>query len=86
MIFSKNDSSGDSNGVAALAILKVLLQIMQRKQLFSKEEIDILLNCAEVEVDNTDVGGRIDEAKFLINHLLKESDDTTRGFDGSTSS
>lgn len=86
MIFTKNGSVDGSNGVAALAILKVLLQIMQTKQLLSKEEIDILLNCAEVEVDNTDMGGQIDEAKFLISNLMKDSDDTTRGYDGSTKS
>ncbi len=84
MIFSKNSPSGGTNGIAALAILKILLEIMQKKQLLSKEEIDIILNCAEVEVDNTDVGGHVAEAKFLINNLMKDSDDTTRGYDGST--
>ncbi|MFT7461200.1 MAG: hypothetical protein ACI909_003897 [Planctomycetota bacterium] len=84
MIFSKNNSSGGTNGIAALAILKILLGIMEKKQLLSKEEIDILLNCAEVEVDNTDIGGQVTEAKFLINNLMKVSDDTTRGYSGST--
>ncbi len=84
MIFSKNSSAGDTNGVAALAVVKILLQIMEKKELISKEEIDILLNMAEVEVDNTDVGGSVTEAKFLINNLMKESDDTTRGYDGRT--
>ena len=55
---------------------------MEKKELISKEEIDILLNMAEVEVDNTDVGGGVTEAKYLINNLMKESDDTTRGYDG----
>ena len=82
MIFSKNSSAGGTNGVAALAVVKILLQIMEKKELISKEEIDILLNMAEVEVDNTDVGGSVTEAKFLINNLMKESDDTTRGYDG----
>ncbi len=82
MIFSKNSSAGGTNGVAALAVVKILLQIMEKKELISKEEIDILLNMAEVEVDNTDVGGGVTEAKFLINNLMKESDDTTRGYDG----
>ncbi len=82
MIFSKNSSAGGTNGVAALAVVKILLQIMEKKGLISKDEIDILLNMAEVEVDNTDVGGRVAEAKFLINNLMKESDDTTRGYDG----
>lgn len=82
MIFSKNSSAGGTNGVAALAVVKILLQIMEKKELISKEEIDILLNMAEVEVDNTDVGGGVTEAKYLINNLMKESDDTTRGYDG----
>ena len=82
MIFSKNSSAGGTNGVAALAVVKILLQIMGKKGLISKEEIDILLNMAEVEVDNTDVGGGVTEAKFLINNLMKGSDDTTRGYDG----
>ena len=84
MIFSISTSGGGTNGVAALAIVKILLQIMETKKLLSKEEIDILLNMAEVEVDHTDVGGRVAEAKFLISNLMKESDDTTRGFNGST--
>ncbi|MFT5134455.1 MAG: hypothetical protein ACI9SC_002934, partial [Gammaproteobacteria bacterium] len=78
------NSSGGTNGIAALAILKILLGIMEKKQLLSKEEIDILLNCAEVEVDNTDIGGQVTEAKFLINNLMTVSDDTTRGYSGST--
>ncbi len=79
MNVAKNRSSGSANGVAALAILKVLLEIMQKKKLLSSEEIDIILNCAEVEVDNTDIGGRVTEAKFLIGNLMKDpaGDDTT---------
>ena len=84
MLFSKDNSSGNSSGVGALAILKVLLEIMQKKQFFTKEEVDIIINCAEVEVDSTDVGGSASEAKFLIHNLMKQSDDTTRGYDGST--
>ena len=84
MLFSKNDSSGSSSGMAALAILKVLLEIIQKKQFFSKEEVDIILNCAEVEADNTDVGSSASEARFLIHNLMKQFDDTTRGYDGST--
>ena len=82
MIIAKNSSAGGSNGVAALAILKVLLGIMQKKKLLSKEEIDIILNCAEVEVDQTDIGGRADEAKFLISNLMKDSDaENTIGYE-----
>ena len=86
MIFSKNDTSSGTDGMAALAILKVLLEIMQTKKLLNKEEVAILLNCAEVEVDNTDMGGQITEAKFLIHNLMKKSDDTTRGYEGTTGS
>ena len=38
---------------------------MQKKQLFNKEEVDIILNCAEVEADNTDVGSRASEGKIF---------------------
>ena len=84
MIFSKNNPPVDSSGTAALALVKVLLDVLERKQVLSKEEIDILLNCAEVEVDSTDTGTSASEAKFLIHNLMKVSDDTTRGYDGAT--
>jgi hypothetical protein len=77
------------NGIAALAIIKMLLDILQKKQIISEEEIEIILNCAEAEVDSddkTDIGGRVIEAKLLISNLMNESDDTTRGYDGRTRS
>lgn len=81
MRFTKTTAKGGANGVAALAILKTLLQVMKRKNLLSDEEIDILLQSAEVEVDNTDLAGSTDEAKFLISTLLKDADgDTTTGY------
>ncbi len=84
MIFAKQNNTAGAKGIAALAILKVLLEIMQKKHLLSKDEVDIILNCAEVEVDTTEFGGQISEAKFFISNLMKESDDTTRGYDGGT--
>ena len=77
------------NGIAALAIIKMLLDILQKKQIISEEEIEIILNCAEAEVDSddkTDISGRVLEAKLLISNLMNESDDTTRGYDGRTRS
>ncbi|NKB37268.1 MAG: hypothetical protein GKR93_08870 [Gammaproteobacteria bacterium] len=84
MIFSKNNSTNDSNGVAALAMVKVLLDIMEKKQILTKDEIAILLNCAEVEVDSSDSSSEINEAKMLIRNLMTVSDDTTRGYNGTT--
>ncbi len=87
MKISANNSAGASNGIAALAILKVLLEIMEKKKLLSTEEIDIILNCAEVEVDQTELGGRVAEAKFLIHNLLTDSDaDDTTGIKTETTS
>ena len=57
--------SPGADGLAALALIKMLLEILQKKQLLSDEEIDIILNCAEVEVDpdnKTDMSGRIANA------------------------
>jgi hypothetical protein len=71
------------NGIAALAIIKMLLEILQKKQILSEEEVDIILNCAEVEVDaddKTDLSGRVREAKLLISNLMKDSGDTTKGY------
>jgi hypothetical protein len=75
------NASPDANGLAALAIIKMLLEILQKKQLLSGEEIDIILNCAEVEVDlddKTDLSGRISEAKLIISNLMKDTEDTTK--------
>ena len=76
-----------ADGLAAMAIIKMLLEILQKKQLLSDEEIDIILNCAEVEVDpddKTDLSGRIADAKLLISNLMKDTDDITSGYSGKT--
>jgi hypothetical protein len=87
MKFLGNSTAGGTNGIAALAIIKMLLEILQKKKLLSKEEIDIILNCAEVEVDNTDLGGRVDEVKFLIGNLMVDLDgDDTTGYNTKTNS
>ena len=81
MIFAKQHSAGGSSGIAALTILKVLMEIMQKKNLLSSQEIDIILNCAEVEVDGSDLDGQVDEAKLLIRNLFKDNDgDDTTGY------
>ena len=81
MLTGRKKQAGNPSGVAALAVMKVLLDVMKNKKLISDEEIDILLRSAVVEVDNTDLGGIADEAKFLISNLMTDSDgDTTTGY------
>ena len=81
MFISKKAQAGNPSGVAALALMKTLLSVMKQKKLISDEEIDILLKSAAVEVDNTDMGGAADEAKFLITNLMTDMDgDTTTGY------
>jgi hypothetical protein len=85
----KGEIRVDVNGIAALAIVKMLLDVLQKKQVLTHEEIDIILNCAEVEVggeDKTDLGARLSEAKLLISNLMKDSDDTTMGINQRTRS
>jgi len=87
MSLAGEDVAAGVNGIAALAIIKMLLDILQKKQILSEEEVDIILNCAEAEVDSdakTDLSERVLEAKLLISNLMKDSDDTTRGYEGRT--
>ena len=74
MKFAKQDSSGSANGIAALAVLKMLLDALLRKEIISVEEADIIINCAEIEVTNADASGNLAEAKSLIEKLMLEDD------------
>jgi hypothetical protein len=71
MRFAKNDKAGSGNGIAALAVLKLLLEALLRKEIITKEEADIIINCAGIEVATVDAAGDLAEAKSLIENLLK---------------
>ena len=75
MKFARNDQAGSANGIAALAIVKMLLDALLKKDLISQEEIDIIINCAEIEVTNANASGDLGEAGSLIENLLKDPDD-----------
>lgn len=75
MKFARNDKSGCANGIAALAIVRMLLDALVKKELISQEEVDIIINCAEIEVGNASASGDLTEAKSLIENLFKDPDD-----------
>ena len=75
MKFARQDAAGSANGIAALAILKMLLDAMLKKELLSQEEVDIIINCAEIEVTNANGRGDLSEAKSLVENLFKDPDD-----------
>jgi hypothetical protein len=75
MRFAKNDKAGSGNGIAALAVLKLLLEALLRKEIITKEEADIIINCAGIEVATVDAAGDLAEAKSLIENLLKPTDE-----------
>ncbi len=74
MKFSESGAAGSANGIASLAILKMLLDILQKKNVLTKEEIDIILNCAEVEVENADSDTCVTEAKSIIENIFNDSE------------
>ena len=74
MKFATNEMTGDANGVACLALVKTLLNIMEKKDLISEDEIDIILNCAVVEVNQADDFQQVVEAKDIIENMLLEND------------
>ena len=47
MKFARQDKAGSANGIAALAILKMLLDALLKKELLSEEEVDNLVQEAE---------------------------------------
>jgi hypothetical protein len=75
MKFARKDQAGSANGIAALAIVKMLLDAMLKKEVLSAEEVDIIMNCAEIEVTNANARGDLSEAKSLIENLFKDPDD-----------
>jgi hypothetical protein len=77
MKFAKQDKTGSANGIAALAILKMLLDALLKKQLLSREEADIIINCAGIEVATAEVAGNVSEARYLIENLLLVTDEDT---------
>ena len=74
MKFATKELSGDANGVASLALVKTLLNIMEKKDLISEDEIDIILNCAVVEVNQADDFEQVVEAKGIIENMLVDND------------
>ncbi|MFT5131962.1 MAG: hypothetical protein ACI9SC_000425 [Gammaproteobacteria bacterium] len=70
MKFSTRETADSANGIACLAIVKMLIEIMQKKGILSEEVIEIILNCAAVEVDESDDFDRMIEAKVIIENLL----------------
>lgn len=78
MKFAKQDKAGSANGIAALAILKLLLDALLKKRILTKQEVDIIINCASIEVATAESSGNITEAKTLIEHLLKNDEDTEK--------
>ena len=43
MKFATKETGSSANGIACLAIVKMLLEIMQKKSILSEEEIDIIV-------------------------------------------
>ena len=78
MKFAKQDKAGSANGIAALAILKLLLDALLKKRILTKQEVDIIINCASIEVATAESSDNITEAKVLIEHLLKNDEDTEK--------
>ena len=75
MKFAHNDKAGSANGIAALALTKMLLDALLKKELLSQEEVDIIMNCAEIEVSNAAASGDLAEAKSLIENLFQDPDE-----------
>lgn len=75
MKLARQDKAGSANGIAALAIVKMLLDALLKKELLSQEEVDIITNCAEIEVANANGSGDLDEARSLIENLFRDPDE-----------
>lgn len=75
MRFARTDNAGSANGIAALALLKMLLDALLKKELLSQEEVDIIINCAEIEVNNANASGDMAEASSLVENLFKDPDE-----------
>lgn len=82
MKLSDHDGADDINGAAALAILRMLFDTLLQKKILSQDEIEIILNCASVDIDNdntTDVGDRVARIKLLIRNFLQGESEKTLG-------
>ena len=77
MKFAVNDKTGSANGIAALALVKMLLDALLKKEVLTQEEADIIINCAEIEVSTAEAAGNTAEARALIDNLLKNTDEDT---------
>ena len=75
MKFAQQDKAGSANGIAAMAILKMLLDALLKKHILTKQEVDIIINCASIEVATAEAAGNVTEAKTLIENLLKNTDE-----------
>ncbi len=74
MKFADKGPEGSANGIASLAIIKMLIEILQKKDILTNDEIDIILSCAAVEVDNAEGFDRIAEAKVIIENLFQDAE------------
>ncbi len=82
MKFSEEDIAERINGVAATAILRMLFDTLLQKKILSEEEIEIILNCAVVEVDidnKTDIDGRVAATKSFIKNFMQDDSEKTLG-------
>lgn len=75
MKFAREDKAGSANGIASLAILKNLLDALLSKEILTREEVDIIMNCAEIEITNANAAGDLEEARSLIENIFKDPDE-----------
>ena len=79
MNLAKQDKYGSANGIAAMAVLKLLIETMLKKKLLSLEEAEIVISCAMIEVSGSKGSGDLTEARYLIESLLRNEDvETTK--------
>ena len=74
MQFARTTDVGTANGIASLAVVKMLLTIMQKKDLLSPEEVDIILNCASAEIDDSHEFGEMVEARMILENMFRDPD------------
>ena len=82
MKFSEQDIAERINGVAATAILRMLFDTLLQKKILTEEEIEIILNCAVVEMDmdnKTDIDGRVAATKLFIKNFMQDETEKTLG-------
>ena len=74
---SSRESPGAANGVAALSILKMLLDVMNKKDLLTDEEVNIILSCAKIDIQSRGKGLPTSAARQLIDNLFDDEDPIT---------